>query len=285
MKYDAWIGLLMGIVLLIPGAVYAQQVIVYPPVAMPAPGNDASLSMPLGVGDAASGGSTVSLRVDTGQFSSPVDLYFGVMAPAINPEEVFLAGSDGTLRPMSQGIVAWRENVSLVQEAVFPVFEASTLPPGIYSLFLMAVPALRAASAGELAVSTLWQTGFVAGSGALVSTPLSGTQAVPPVQTPATGTGDLALVNATGEITASVTFSGLTSGVVAAHIHMGVAGANGPVIVGFTGPTGVTSGTWSAPPGAVLNPDQLAALQNGGLYFQVHTTTHPGGELRGQIIP
>jgi len=81
-------------------------------------------------------------------------------------------------------------------------------------------------------------------------------------------------------VSGSVTTIGVAG--VAAHIHMGGVGKNGPVIVPLK-KTG--EATWSVPEGAKLKPDQLAAYKKGDLYVNVHTAAHKGGEVRGQIIP
>lgn len=117
-----------------------------------------------------------------------------------------------------------------------------------------------------------------------VTVPLSGAQEVPPVATPATATGNLTVDTATGAISGTVTFSGLTSPLTAGHIHMAPAGVNGAVIVPLVGGVGVTAGTMTVPPGAVLLPNQLIAFNNDGLYLNLHTSTNLNGEIRGQIL-
>ena len=70
----------------------------------------------------------------------------------------------------------------------------------------------------------------------------------------------------------------------AAHIHAGEAGLNGGIVVGLTQePTDAT--LWKTAAGAVLDQNQIKALQAAGLYYNVHTATTPAGEIRGQIIP
>ena len=113
--------------------------------------------------------------------------------------------------------------------------------------------------------------------------PLSGSQEVPPVATPGSGTGNLTVDLATGLISGSVTFSGLTSGATAGHIHNGLAGVNGPVIIPLEGGIGGTAGTMTLAPTA-LTPVQLTALRNNQLYINIHTLVNPGGEIRGQIV-
>ncbi|MGI4955026.1 MAG: CHRD domain-containing protein, partial [Janthinobacterium lividum] len=36
--------------------------------------------------------------------------------------------------------------------------------------------------------------------------------------------------------------------------------------------------------GATLTPAQLADLQAGKYYYNIHTATNPGGEIRGQLV-
>ena len=108
---------------------------------------------------------------------------------------------------------------------------------------------------------------------------LSGEQEVPPVTTAATGTGSIA-VAADGSVTGLVTTLGLTG--TAAHIHLGAAGANGPVIIPLTK---ATDNVWSVPPGTKLNANQLQAYRAGGLYVNVHTEANKGGEIRTQLKP
>jgi CHRD domain-containing protein len=68
---------------------------------------------------------------------------------------------------------------------------------------------------------------------------------------------------------------------VAAHIHRGAAGVNGPVVVPFTAPgaDGNSSGCSTAT--ATLIDDILGNLP--GFYVNVHTKEHPGGAIRAQL--
>ncbi|MFN8535683.1 MAG: CHRD domain-containing protein [Dehalococcoidia bacterium] len=66
---------------------------------------------------------------------------------------------------------------------------------------------------------------------------------------------------------------------VAAHIHVGGFGANGPVSYSLASTAGFT-----AVRGAIsLDPALVALLETGGLYVNVHSAVLPGGEIRGQI--
>jgi hypothetical protein len=108
---------------------------------------------------------------------------------------------------------------------------------------------------------------------------LSGDEEVPPVRTSASGTGSVT-VKDDRSVTAKVTTQGIAG--VAAHIHEGAAGANGPVIVPLS-KTG--DNEWSSAAGAKLTESQYAAYKAGRTYFNVHSAAHKGGEIRGQIRP
>ena len=108
---------------------------------------------------------------------------------------------------------------------------------------------------------------------------LNGAQQVPP--TNSTGTGTATLVLSPDEKTArvSLNFTGLSSAQTDAHIH-------GPAAVGSN--AGVL---FPLPLGQVsdfkidLTPGQAQDLKNGLFYVNVHSSTFPGGEIRGQFQP
>ena len=112
--------------------------------------------------------------------------------------------------------------------------------------------------------------------GADVKVMLSGANEVPPVTTSANGDGAISIAD-DGTVSGSVTTKGVQG--TAAHIHMGGAGNNGPVIVPFT----KEGDTYKAPAGAKLNADQLKAFKGGDLYVNVHSAANPNGEIRGQL--
>jgi len=108
---------------------------------------------------------------------------------------------------------------------------------------------------------------------------LYGAQEVPPVNTSATGSGRI-VVSDDGAVSGRITTTGVKA--TAAHIHMGAAGRNGKVII----PLKQTSeNTWEVPAGARLTPEQLKAYRSYGLYVNVHSAKHKGGEIRGQLGP
>ena len=113
-----------------------------------------------------------------------------------------------------------------------------------------------------------------------LSATLSGAQENPPVLTVAEGNASFLVDPSSGQITGSVTTNEITAN--AAHIHIGDPGINGPIIIGLT-QTAPGSGVWTVPANSTLTSTQLTALNTGGLYANVHTDLHPGGQIRGQI--
>ncbi len=112
---------------------------------------------------------------------------------------------------------------------------------------------------------------------------LDGAQETPPIATSAAGTG-IAVVNSiTREVFGGIKTAGITG--TQAHIHNGDAGTGGGVIIPLAETT-PGSGVWlvadfNALP--VSPTDELARFNTDGLYFNVHSAAHPGGEIRGQI--
>ena len=75
-----------------------------------------------------------------------------------------------------------------------------------------------------------------------------------------------------------ITYSGLTGPAMAGYFHGPAApGANAPPQVPVAHPDSPTSGT------ASLSDAQIADLEAGRWYFNLHTAANPGGEIRGQL--
>ncbi|HXG84347.1 MAG TPA: CHRD domain-containing protein, partial [Pyrinomonadaceae bacterium] len=112
---------------------------------------------------------------------------------------------------------------------------------------------------------------------------LNAAQEIPTNNSAAVGFGRVTLNDAETQITFSLTFSGLSSNQTASHIHNpGPPGVNAPVLFNI-GSTGMTSGTFRGLTQPVTAA-QVADLKAGKMYFNVHSTTFPGGEIRGQIL-
>ena len=128
------------------------------------------------------------------------------------------------------------------------------------------------------------------GGGRPLSTSMSGAQEVPPNSSPATGTTALRLNHGQGSVCYDMTVSNLTANPSMAHIHKAPAGTNGGIVVHLFGSGGAPAPTSTSftitnfcqtgisqalIKDIIQNPDQY--------YVNVHTSTFPGGEIRGQL--
>ena len=115
--------------------------------------------------------------------------------------------------------------------------------------------------------------------------PMTSAQETPPVNTSATGSIDANYNRLTKTLSYKVTFSGLAKKTTAAHIHgPGEIGVAAPVLQTFVGFPIATSGTYSNTlliDGTKFTEQDLLA---GRYYVNIHDTTYPAGEIRGQLI-
>ncbi len=110
-------------------------------------------------------------------------------------------------------------------------------------------------------------------------TTMNGATEVPPKTSPGTGTVDATLDTTTKKLDYTGRWQGLTGPATMAHFH-GPAepGANaGPVVSWGTNPTSPFKGS------ATLTDQQIADLEAGKWYANVHTAANPAGEIRGQM--
>lgn len=110
-----------------------------------------------------------------------------------------------------------------------------------------------------------------------VNVSLSGQNEVPPVTTSATGSGTI-VVGTDKIVSGSIKTAGVAGTM--AHIHSGKAGENGPVIIPLSKEG---DDVWRVPANSKLSDDAFKAFQAGGLYINVHSKAHPGGEIRSQL--
>ena len=118
----------------------------------------------------------------------------------------------------------------------------------------------------------------------MFSAHLDGAQEVEPVDTEATGEGHFTLDPRRNVLHHFVSISDIDK-VTAAHIHKGPVGVNGPVVFPLYlggplpfGPDNPIGG------GHALGAENLVDLLTAFYYVNVHTTDHPSGEIRGQIM-
>jgi hypothetical protein len=138
--------------------------------------------------------------------------------------------------------------------------------------------------------------------------PLSAANEAPPTASPGIGFAIVTVDDILNTMEVNVTFSGLTSGNTAAHIHCCVApGGNtgvATVTPTFTGfPSGTTSGSYdhvfdmtqassynpafiTANGGTATSAEAVlfAGLASDQTYLNIHTTNFAGGEIRGFLV-
>ena len=151
------------------------------------------------------------------------------------------------------------------------------------ALLMVALAAL--ALAGPASAAKL---GGAEQGGRLFTTTLSGAEEVDPL-TGALGAGDpdgsglaaLTVNPGQGEVCYEISVEDIMLPAIGAHIHVGDAGENGPVVVPLIPPdaSGVSSGC-----AEVSRELALAIIQEPEDYYvNVHTTDFPNGAIRGQL--
>ena len=114
---------------------------------------------------------------------------------------------------------------------------------------------------------------------ATFTTHMSGGDAVPPADSPATGQLDALYDSSSGLLRWKAVWSGLRGSITAVQFR-------GPADSGQSAPPTII---WPAPFGATyegratLTPQQARDLLSGRWYVNVSTTVYPSGELRGQL--
>ncbi len=130
-------------------------------------------------------------------------------------------------------------------------------------------------------------TGGCAQPGTLVGqrAQLEGANVVPPVASPASAEA-VAVIDTVSEVlTFAVHLEGLGAGntVTAAHIHLGSAGTNGPVVHTLYAGTPVFDNTSPVTGAVQLTTQEMNDLLSLDHYVLVHTSANPGGEIRAQL--
>ena len=148
---------------------------------------------------------------------------------------------------------------------------------------------------GNVGISTGGVENIVANSETIQ---LSGRNEVPSNNTPSSGFANFTYNPTTGTFDIRIFVLGITqANLIDSHIHMGIPGSNGPVVIPFGGGAGYTpvagglelvvAGLTTAsivPPAGFTAQQVLTEILLGRAYFNVHTTANPGGEVRGNII-
>jgi hypothetical protein len=125
---------------------------------------------------------------------------------------------------------------------------------------------------------------------------LSGDQQVPPVVTNAQGQAIFSLSKEGTELQFKLIVANINN-ITEAHIHLGPAGTNGPVVaILYPGPTiggrfdgvlaegNITAANLTGPLAGMPLSALIDNMTAGNTYVNVHTTQNPKGEIRGQIL-
>ncbi|MDN5847017.1 MAG: CHRD domain-containing protein [Candidatus Nitrosocosmicus sp.] len=123
---------------------------------------------------------------------------------------------------------------------------------------------------------------------------LTGQQEVPPVDTQAMGEAIFVPVLPANETMDFYVHTTDIQGATAGHIHQGVQGQNGEVIVplfNFDTPQDmvsengtITAEMFAGPMEGMTIADLLTAMKAGNTYVNIHTEKNPNGEIRGQLV-
>ncbi|MEE8041349.1 MAG: CHRD domain-containing protein, partial [Pseudomonadales bacterium] len=224
-------------------------------------------------GSAATGEANFAVNLDDDSLSGDVVLT-ALQASAVDIRDSF-AGEKGTLvLALEQGVDAsqWR----VPDGTQLTVGDLSRLQSG----------ALYVAATGvgpEIDIR-----GQLIPSGVdLMLADMTGSQEVPALQVASSGVAAMTVDTATRVAQMHVNVIDTASPVIAAHMHQAFAGDNGGVEVGLQEDMMTMAGDpahWFATD-VQLTDAQYQRLRRGESYFNAHTPNHPGGEVRGQIIP
>jgi hypothetical protein len=160
------------------------------------------------------------------------------------------------------------------------------------ALGIVAIAILSILTIGTIGTTPLKLQVAAQGSEQKFIAELTGKEEVPSNESPSSGFAWVKITN--DEIRYEVNVTDMDK-VNAAHIHLGEAGKNGPVILtlfmggpteqvnGTVGEANVTASNLEGPMKGKDVTDLVTAMKNGTTYVNVHTTDFPDGEIRGQL--
>jgi CHRD domain len=211
-----------------------------------------------------SGSATVRINPLTG------DLTWDVIANNISPVTVAhihrgAAGANGPVVVNFDGKLVGATTITPTLAA-----EIVANPAGFY-VNIHSTEYAGGAIRGQLASTAL--------AGVRLAAPLAGSSEVPPTSTgdpDGSGSASVVIDAAGGVISWNISTTNILLPPTLVHIHRGVAGANGPVVVDFQAQLSGTGTISTALANEILsNP--------AGFYINVHTSEFPGGAIRGQL--
>ncbi len=105
---------------------------------------------------------------------------------------------------------------------------------------------------------------------------LTGAEEVPPTGSAGSGSADIQIDTEAKKATWTIQYSGLSGDATAAHFHgPAMPGENAGPVIDISGK--IENGS------ADLTDSQMADLEAGKLYLNIHTANFPDGEIRGQV--
>jgi hypothetical protein len=118
-------------------------------------------------------------------------------------------------------------------------------------------------------------------AGLVFSSFMEGSQETPPVATAAKAVMGFQLNATQDTMTLHMAATGLSGPITGAHIHRGLPGVAGPVVVDLMPSIsqGHISASWTG-----FETGNLAHFLRGDYYVNLHTAAHPNGEIRGQLL-
>jgi hypothetical protein len=164
-------GLLIAMLaaIIFPGAAFADTMQVpsgqleipqYAATASPVISSDPFQAEPISVGSVASGGSQINIAAQLEAFSGPVDIYFGLYAPALDANNVYILKDDGSYQTLAQGLVPWKSaQTGPLSEDLLTNISVTDLPAGTYTFYLLVSPA------GTTDDFYFWNTSITIGEG------------------------------------------------------------------------------------------------------------------------
>jgi len=195
---------------------------------------------------------------------------------------------------VAAGVFAWAIILPGSKKAASST--STTLKPALSTSASVGQSPSSFATSTSLGVSTTTSTATSLASGSSsYGALLSGQNEIPARLTPASGTLTLTVAADSPSVHYVLAVSKIT-GLTVARLHEGRAGATGATIITlYGGPTksGVFSGTLTqgsftadklgGPLKGKTVSDLVALIKAGSVYLNVGTSSHPGGEIRGQL--
>lgn len=131
---------------------------------------------------------------------------------------------------------------------------------------------------GAIAITLILSATPVLAETMMFKADLKGASEVPPADSSGSGNAMVTLDTEGKTVAWKITYTGLTGDASAAHFH-------GPAAVGANAGPAVDISGKIAEGSAQVTDQQIADLQGGKWYLNIHTAKFPDGEIRGQLEP